>query len=378
MKVSLLVLPIVLAQRFSENHLQKRAWINANSIAGSVDSLAGSVDNAFVGSSDNALGSVAGDASSVGAVAGGSRPGLLTSVTGQHFNHHQFFSQLDNLLSTKNYAQARSFLGNFQNTDEVYKGLLQLAVRKGDDSFLLEAIRSKPRSVLGDLQLMKYARETSDPVRANFLSSTIANNMGDTVMMGNTGKNSYYDLYHGFQRYTQPSDRAEQLVHKFLSEARTEADQKVWRDILRDIQAYGRRKTPPPQYFDRLRSVLYSNDKAAAKLYLTNIDKFPSEDYFEAIIYTIGRGDNDLISFALSKGTIRRTPFADMELMHAARSLHPGPKGEELSLLIGKGIPAAKAEEALQYAFKGFQDARNINDRAIYEGIIQDISVLFS
>jgi hypothetical protein len=225
MKFSIFLITIVFAKGLSDDQLQKRGWGN-NIFA----AFKGRLKNPTVASGAN----LAGDASSITAT----NPRLLTSFTGQRFNHQQFFSELDNLLSSKNYAQAKSFLRGFQNTDEVYKGLLQLAVKKGDDSFLVEAINSKPRSVLGDLLLMKYARETTDPARANFLSSTIANNMGNTVAVGNTGTKRYYDLYNGF---AQPSDRAEQLARRFLSEARTEADQKVWRDILSDIQTYGRR-----------------------------------------------------------------------------------------------------------------------------------------
>ena len=379
MKVSLLVLPIVLAKRLSENHLQKRTFIYT---------FAGSVDNALSGTSYSLAGSgsnLAGDASTV--LVSNSKPRVssdgsdahafatttVKSVTGQHFGHQQF-SQLDNLLSSKNYAQARSFLGNFDITDKVYISLLKLAVKKGDDAFLVEAINSKPRSVLGDLKLMKYARETSDPDRANLLSSTIANNMGDTAMMGTTGKNSYTDL----KTATMISSKAQQLAERFFSQARNEADKNVWREIISDIQTYSiRRAAPPPRYFDNLKSFLRGNDfeKKAAKLYLTNIDKFPIEDFFRALYYALLKGDRDLITFAFSQGTIRRSPSNDAEFMKMARDLHPGPKGEELSRLIGKGIPSTKAEEVLKYAYGQAQQAKNY--KTAWEGVAEDIAILF-
>ena len=351
---------MVFAKGLLDDQLQKRGW--GNNI---LTALKGKpLKNPTVGSGAN----LAGDASSTTST----NPGLLTSLSGQRINHQQFFSELDSLLSSKNYAQAKHFLKNFDNTDEVYNELLQLAVKKGDDNFLLVAINSNPRSVMGDLHLMKYARETTDHARANFLSSTIANNMGDTVVVGNTGKNRYYDLNSG--RYAQPSDKAEQIVNKFLSLARTEPDKKVWHDIMSDIQTYGRRRTPPPQYFPSLERYLTGNNEVtAAKLFLNHFDQFPIGDYFKTLTYVIKNGDPELIRFAFSKGTIRRFPSADAEFMKLARELHPGPKGDELSSLIGKGIPAENAEDTLQYALQKSREAKNIQDKTAWEGTVNDL-----
>jgi hypothetical protein len=216
MKFSIFLIPIVFAKGLSDNQLQKRGW--GNSFFASFRGRA----------SDSSL---AGSANQID-------PGVSMSAAAKNADNLLFLraalSHIDRLLSAKQYEQATFLLGSIGTTRLVYNDLVHLAVKKGDKAFLVEALNSSPRSVLGDLQLMKYARETTNPARAKFLSSTIADNMGDTFDVGNTGSKRYYDLF----KYVTPATKAESLAKKFLAEASTEADRRVWGEIIRDIREF--------------------------------------------------------------------------------------------------------------------------------------------
>ena len=55
--------------------------------------------------------------------------------------------------------------------------------------------------------------------------------MGKTHEVGNTDTKRYYDLL----KHVLPATNAEHLAKKFLAEASTEADQRVWGKIIREF-----------------------------------------------------------------------------------------------------------------------------------------------